>query len=71
MNEAKARRKVATHSKALSFSGELVASPTGGCRLVALDNAEAPARLRLVFAPAPKDQPGGRADSTGQQEADP
>ena len=63
MNAEKLRLNAAGHSAGLSFSGELAAWPTGGCRSVALDNAEAPGRLRLVFAPAPEDQPCSGADA--------
>src|SRR5438445_9597418 len=71
MNSETARLNAASHSPRLSCCGELGAWPAVASRSVAVDKAEtAGLRLRLAFAYPSEDQPCGRADATGEDEAE-
>src|SRR6266536_2531089 len=70
MKAERLRFSAASHSALLSRSGERGARPSRARRSVAVDKAEATdLRLRLAFARAPEDQPGGRAHAACEQDA--
>src|SRR5436309_3135087 len=71
MNSEKLRLSEASHSEAVSFSGEVGARPARASRSVAVDKAEAAELgLRLAFATAPEDQTCSGTDPSGQQKPD-
>src|SRR6266508_634555 len=70
MNSEKLRFSAASHSARLNRVGDRGARPARGPRSVAVDKAEAAdPGFRVALTPAPEDQPRGRADPAGEQEA--